>query len=54
MDTPARMKTIKLVKALFKPGTPQSLKDRNLDAKERIITERPRGFFLAAAPFCES
>jgi len=30
------------IKILFKPGTPKSVKDRDLDARKRIITERLR------------
>jgi hypothetical protein len=30
------------IKILFKPGTPKSVKDRDLDARNRIITERLR------------
>src|SRR5579862_1035799 len=30
------------IKILFKPGTPKSKKDRDLDARKRIITERLR------------
>jgi hypothetical protein len=45
-DTAAKTRTAILLKVLFKPGTPQSMKDRFLDAKERIITEPPARFFL--------
>jgi hypothetical protein len=36
------MSTNMLRKSLFKPGTPKSVKDRDLDARKRIITERLR------------
>jgi hypothetical protein len=38
-NTLARMRTAIPPKTLFKLGTPKSMKDSNLDAKERIITE---------------
>jgi hypothetical protein len=31
-----------LTEIRFKPGTPKSMKDRDLDARKRIITERLR------------
>ncbi len=31
-----------LLKILFKPGTPKGMKDKDLDARKRIITERLR------------
>src|SRR5208337_1734204 len=34
-------------KILFKPGTPKSMRDRDLDARKRIITERVRRFSAA-------
>jgi hypothetical protein len=40
MVTLAAMSTKILAKILFKPGTPKSMKDRDLDARKRIITER--------------
>ena len=41
--TLAAMRTATLVKAFFKPGTPKSMKDRDLDARNGIITERIPG-----------
>jgi hypothetical protein len=29
-----------VIKTLFKPGTPKGMRDRDLDARKRIITER--------------
>jgi len=40
MVTLTAMSTNMLRKSLFKPGTPKSVKDRDLDARKRIITER--------------
>jgi hypothetical protein len=40
MVTLAATSTKMLIKILFKPGTPKSVKDRDLDARKRIITER--------------
>jgi hypothetical protein len=40
-----------LAKILFKPGTPKSMKDRDLDARKRIITE-PVGRISAAGHAC--
>ena len=42
MLTLAAKSTKMLTKILFKPGTPKSMKDRDLDARKRIITERLR------------
>ena len=42
MVTLTAMSTNMLRKSLFKPGTPKSVKDRDLDARKRIISERPR------------
>jgi hypothetical protein len=42
------MSTNMLRKSLFKPGTPKSVKDRDLDARKRIITERPRRICMVA------
>jgi hypothetical protein len=43
---------------LFKPETPKSMKDRDLDARKRIITERLRRISVAACaclpPRCKS
>src|ERR1022692_1017400 len=36
---PAKSTTM-LIRVLFKPGTPKSMRDRDLDARNRIITER--------------
>ena len=33
------MSTAKLTKVFLKPGTPKSLRDKDLDARKRIITE---------------
>jgi hypothetical protein len=41
------MRTAMVLKTLFKLETPKSVKDSNLDAKERIITERLARFFMA-------
>ena len=48
-----------LMKILFKPGTPKSMRDRDLDARKRIITERLAENFGGwchgfAAPRCKS
>jgi hypothetical protein len=40
------MSTNMLRKSLFKPGTPKSVKDRDLDARNRIITEPPLRFWV--------
>jgi hypothetical protein len=37
--TPLAMSTPTAIKVLFKPGTPKSMKDGDLDAKAGIITE---------------
>jgi len=50
MVTLAAMSTNRLSKSLFKPGTPKSVKDRDLDARKRIIPERPRR--ISAAALC--
>lgn len=39
MATLAAANTKMLTKILFKPGTPKSMRDRDLDARKRIITE---------------
>jgi hypothetical protein len=36
------MSATMLTEIRFKPGTPKSMKDRDLDARKRIITERLR------------
>jgi hypothetical protein len=38
-----------LARVLFKPGTPKTMRDRDLDARKRIIAER-LGRILAAVP----
>jgi hypothetical protein len=38
-----------LIKILFKPGTPKSMRDRDLDARKRIISERLRGIWRRMA-----
>jgi len=48
MVTLTAMSTNMLRKSLFKPGTPKSVKDRDLDARKRIITERPRRICMVA------
>jgi hypothetical protein len=40
MLTPTAISTKMLTKTLFKPGTPKRMRDRDLDARKRIITER--------------
>jgi hypothetical protein len=35
----AAIRTAIVIEALFKPGTPKSMRDKDLDAKERIIAE---------------
>jgi hypothetical protein len=42
MPTLAVKSTKMLTKILFKPGTPKGMKNRDLDARKRIITERLR------------
>jgi hypothetical protein len=49
--TPAAMSAKILAKILFKPGTPKSMKDRDLDARKRIITE-PVGRISAGGHAC--
>ena len=53
MVTLAATSTKMLIKILFKPGTPKSMRDRDLDARKRIITERLRRI-LAHGPTCQS
>lgn len=50
MVTLTATSTDMLRKSLFKPGTPKSVKDRDLDARKRIISERPRR--ISAAGLC--
>jgi hypothetical protein len=47
--TPTAMSTRMLIKILFKPGTPKSMRDRDLDARKRIISERLRGIWRRMA-----
>jgi hypothetical protein len=47
MVTLAAISTKTLSKILFKPGTPKSMKDIDLDARKRIITERLRRISVA-------
>jgi hypothetical protein len=54
MVTLAAMSTKILAKILFKPGTPKSMKDRDLDARKRIITEPVRGISPRRLPGCKS
>jgi hypothetical protein len=58
MVTLAATSTKMLTKILFKPGTPKSMRDRDLDARKRIITERLRGILAAGLaclpPRCKS
>jgi len=54
MVTQAAASTKMLTKILFKPGTPKSKKDRDLDARKRIITEPLRRISAALPPRCKS
>ena len=38
-----------LTRILFKTGTPKSIRDKDLDARKRIITERPRRISVRTA-----
>ena len=42
------------IKILFKLRTPKSVKDRDLDARKRIITEPVRGISPRRLPGCKS
>jgi hypothetical protein len=42
----ATMRTTRVIALLFKPGTPQNMRDRDLDAKKRIIAEPIGGICL--------
>jgi hypothetical protein len=48
MATLAATSAKMLTKILFKPGTPKSMRDRDLDARNRIITERVERILAAA------
>jgi len=58
MVTLAVTSTRMLAKILFKLGTPKSMRDRDLDARKRIITERLRGILAPGRaglpPRCKS
>jgi hypothetical protein len=50
MVTLAAMSARMLIKILFKLGTPKSMRDRDLDARNRIITERLRRIWRVVRP----
>jgi hypothetical protein len=42
------------IRVLFKPGTPKRMKDRDLDARNRIIAERLRRISAVGGAYLSS